>query len=87
MNYVYFKIVIFRFYFGQIYKKPGNVGLTLSDGTAHVCWQKRKNPVVLFYMYLQYVSHNLQHYINPNPPEPLPLLLPANLFAIPFSTV
>ena len=25
--------------------------------------------------------------LNPNPPDPLPLLAPANLFAIPFSTV
>ena len=25
--------------------------------------------------------------INPNPPDPLPLLAPADLFAIPFSTV
>ena len=24
---------------------------------------------------------------NPNPPDPLPLLLPADLYAIPFSTV
>ena len=25
--------------------------------------------------------------VNPNPPDPLPLLLPPDLFAIPFSTV
>ena len=25
--------------------------------------------------------------VNPNPPDPLPLLAPADLFAIPFSTV
>ena len=27
------------------------------------------------------------YFINPNPPDPLPLLLPADLYAIPFSTV
>ena len=26
-------------------------------------------------------------FFNPNPPDPLPLLAPADLFAIPFSTV
>ena len=49
-----------------------------------------KDLVALHGINISMLSGDLNAYmtaLNPNPPDPLPLLLPPDLFAIPFSTV